>query len=695
MSKKQILDKLSTEGRSALDDDAFYNKYLEYSKDPKFKKLADDLSVKGRSVLDDDLVYEEYKVLSQEQPTQTENEALFSKNVQGLEKSGFDKENAQTFGMIFPRVSAQIAEKGVPDFWSGQTAINAGLGALDLVSSPLRTLKGYAESVGDTKNIMGNIASIEPAKGNLVGEIGSGALISPVTPFSGGLASLGGRLGALSPSLSKAGVVTSDVLSGLGSGLAVTGAEDLSRRASGQSGVDGLGYLLGGGLGVAGQGISRALSGGYKSAVVPREASAQDVSKVATELSGGQSVVRQDEIDKAIEKMMTIGKRSNKTESFTEFVRTPEDARQVTDLWLKQKELPSGQNVSDIEGARILTETKDLINAQLNRYGSKMGALDEKYLENGVIPREYILNAWNENIKKATGKTLSQDRDGNLILVKQQGGGGAKIGTGSGVEKEIINQTKGLFEDLKDGLPTNELRALEIRLRESLATNPESKSWTKIDDVVKGLQNDVRNNVFAIMKQRGASPEDLQLYQDYRKLYSQYSQNKEELNKTMGKVLETPFDIDGEDVAQYGGTFLNRLANQTGSQNARPIANLFKELNPNGENPFKTATFTKIAMDMTGKKGSMSGGKNVKTEAPTMKQKIIEPIKSLFKSEKSNDRGATLRGDVENVLQGERRSVKVYSPKKEVKKLDPFLSLMGAQPRTQEEFLKTNLQGKN
>jgi len=60
MTKQELMDKMSREGRSVLKNDAIYAEYLEYAKDPSWKALADPLSKKGRSILKNDSIYTDY-----------------------------------------------------------------------------------------------------------------------------------------------------------------------------------------------------------------------------------------------------------------------------------------------------------------------------------------------------------------------------------------------------------------------------------------------------------------------------------------------------------------------------------------------------------------------------------------------------------------------------------------------------------
>jgi len=151
MTKQELMDKMSREGRSVLKNDAIYAEYLEYAKDPSWKALADPLSKKGRSILKNDSIYTDYLNLYkpvEEQGAPIDLEAQDANNA--LDANMANKEANQA-KLEAPRSIAQeisealLGKQTIEDIeanentvWGGIKA--AGNAAMGLAGAPQRAL---------------------------------------------------------------------------------------------------------------------------------------------------------------------------------------------------------------------------------------------------------------------------------------------------------------------------------------------------------------------------------------------------------------------------------------------------------------------------------------------------------------------------------------------------------------------------
>jgi len=140
-------------------------------------------------------------------------------------------------------------------------------------------------------------------------------------------------------------------------------------------------------------------------------------------------------------------------------------------------------------------------------------------------------------------------------------------------------------------------------LRRSLPTldAKTDNSWGFAEDVVGQFHEITKEQVKKALKVAGATPEELKAYDVARRDYRDYSIFREDIERASGDLVTLPSNIsrpDDAEIFRRGGTFLQRLTSQTGTQTARPVATFVQR--HTGEDVLKTARLTKLAMESAG-----------------------------------------------------------------------------------------------
>lgn len=537
MNKKQLLDELSTKGRSLLDDDAIYADYLEYSKDKEFKKLADDLSTKGRSVLDDDVVYDKYKSMANEtgffvlpkdeelakkfggfktdKPKITKEEAWynlagaqpmpkdfdiqisetpegrFNRVNQGLESQGVPESLASPMQAVLPRLSESLATNPNPDLLSGTTAKNAVLSSLDLTSFLGRGVVGGLNKIGG-EDFKQSMASIEPLSQNPVTATLQSVAQNPLTPFMGGLTSGGSRMGSFLAQKFAPNIAKSSSL--IGSGLVPSVAEDLQRRVSGQSGLTPSGYAVGVSLPMVGQGLSKILG---REPITGSPTYGEIFANVENKMTPKSGITPSfQEVDKKA--MDLFNKTSNvktSNRSNVEILPTQKDAQDVNNYVSELRKSEGNVNLWDKFGSEFFPKIKSVINQKINEHGTKIGAIDKQFLGANGTDVNDVMTLWGENLSKKMGFNLVNE-DGRFI-VKPSTTSTIMTDKGNTEIKRLQEFTDELARRTNpDGTISDDaLRASEKAFRADIDPSQVKGSSKAVDKIAKDLHEDVRDLV--------------------------------------------------------------------------------------------------------------------------------------------------------------------------------------------------------
>ena len=496
------------------------------------------------------------------------------------------------FQAIFPRVTTSIANEGIPDLLSGGTFKNIGLAGLDASSRFGQIARSSLNALGGG-NFKQSMSDINPTSTNPVIAMGESIMMNPLTPFGGGLTSMGKSLGGR---LAGSSAPAQFIGKNLGIGSITTGAEDAQRRLSGQEGVTPIEGALGMAIPFAGAGVSKMLSGKSINAPISANSSYSDLftqakTQITSPKNQNPSFTDIDELATKMFNKTSDVKTSNR--SNIEIIPTQKDAIEVNDNVNALRESGGSLNLWNDFGSKFFPKIQETIASKLDENGKIIGDIDSQFLGASNIRSENVINIWADILKKKLGVDLNKSDGGSWIasssktsnVMMKENNDALKIAQDA--TDEILSRTN------IDGTITDEsLRAMEKALRGSVDALPTSDNVKKVYSSLEDLHEKTRDLVKEQVKESaisqytqkniglGVSPQTaekmavkeaepiLEKYNNARNEFRIISQLRESLKKSTGKELDFSDELEmgGNKNFQRGGTALSRVTSQIGDQ---------------------------------------------------------------------------------------------------------------------------------
>jgi len=479
------------------------------------------------------------------------------------EQSGVPISEAIEYVATFPRQARETLKGSefaplatIGDIFSAPgRAISAGLGEEDLLTGMGRVDPKLTTSEGEQRGFFPLLAE--------------GIARDPATlatlPFGGAIAS---GVSKVVPAALKTGTRAANIGLRGAQGVGMTGADIAFEQATrpeelGSITPEGLGMaLLGGGaLGGLGGAVSRPKTG--------------TVSPI-TAKTGGEA---KQELQKQFRDVTGLKERDikNLPKEAQGIIKTmtPEEGGRFQELLIKAEEAsrdPLLETPFEEVGKKWVQGEELLKNARSSA-GQVMGEIEDRALQGVGVPSSEIWTKWGEKLEKH-GLGVRQNPETKINEVYTLEG---RFSPDHNTMKSFEEITS-LLGQMGEQVTPRQLRDLEQGVAGAVKYGAATRSGiinSKADAATKSLKGDIKDLVLDAIE-KNTDKGAVGNYKKARSQYGKYTQDLDEIQRSIGRIIET----EGGDAGSRGANMTKAMLNRATNKNTRALAEEIEKLDP-------------------------------------------------------------------------------------------------------------------